>query len=132
MTAIGLYHLKQLGMNVTDLLQSSAANIHQQTTQCLNPLADFMLCYLDSTIEADTEVLYGFSNAVQSWYHFRELGILPSHYSKPHSPGLSCCLVNATIKDSLSISVQQSHPANNDITQTQVQHTTCKPPLTVS
>lgn len=49
MTAIGLHHLKQLGMNVTHLLPVHLLTCMQQTTQCWSLLADFMLSYATLT-----------------------------------------------------------------------------------
>jgi len=104
MTAIGLHHLKQLGMNVTHLLPSSPTNLHAANGTVLESIGHFHaeLCYFGTVIEADIEVLFDFPNAVLFWYHSRELGILSSHYPKPHSSDLTCCLVSATIKDSSS------------------------------
>lgn len=95
MTALGLHHLKQLGMNVTHLLPSSPASLHAANDTTLESTKEFYaeLCYFGTTIEADI-VIFGFPNGVLSSYHSRKLAILPSHYPKTHSPDLTCCLVH--------------------------------------
>ena len=96
-TAIGFSDFCDLGLNASHLSGPSNRDIRAANGGPLQSVGVFSatLSYSGKSITGDVEVLLNFPSPVLSWYHARDLGILPPHYPRPHTPDLSCCKTDA-------------------------------------
>ena len=92
-TAIGVGHFCDMGMDARHLKPSEIGSLRAANGTCIDKLGTLTttLTYGGRSIKADVEVLLDFPAPVLSWFHAKQLGILPPHYPKPHTDDMSCC-----------------------------------------